>query len=276
MVKPMNVKTIRIMRTLLIAAILALPGLALAQDPPAATPIPINLETPTPPPAAPNANAEATATWTATPASLAVLEPLDTANVRAEPDVNGAQLGVIRAGEVYTVTGRYFEWYQFQYSGSPTGRAWVFGQIVRIEGDPNTIPEVTLEPLPTQDPVQAAGTQTAEAIVLTPGGDQTATAAARGIVATLEIPGVSGAPRTQTGDSSGEPSQLMPTFTYPPGIVMAATEPAEAAQPTDTPLLENIELSSDDLRNIPPIVPILVLGSLGTLGLLFSAFRRRK
>ncbi|MCC6613497.1 MAG: SH3 domain-containing protein [Anaerolineae bacterium] len=273
----MNNKITRAAPILLMAASLALPRLALAQDPPAATPIPINLETPTPPPVAPGAaGAAATATWTATPASLAVLEPLDSANVRAEPDVNGAQLGVIRAGEVYTVTGRYFEWYQFQYNGSPTGRAWVFGQIVRIDGDPNTIPEVTLEPLPTQDPVQAAGTQTAEAIVLTPGGDLTATAASRGIVATLEIPGVSGAPRTQTDATTGEQTQLLPTFTYPPGIVMAATEPAEVAVSTDTPLLENIEFSSDDLRNIPPIVPILALGSLGMLGLMVSAFRRRK
>lgn len=266
------VSILQVVRLLLILAAVALPLVVYAQDAPPATPIPINLASPTPPP--PEPGTIATPTWTATPATLAVLEPLDSANVRAEPDVNGAQLGVIRAGEVYTITGRYFEWYQFQYSGSPSGRAWVFGQIVRVTGDENTIPEITLEPLPTQDPAQLGATETAAAIAQTPGGELTATSAARGIVATFEIPGISSAPRSADGTPPAQ-GELLPTFTYPPGIALVPTHAAESAQPTDAPLLENIELSTQDLRNIPPIVPIVVLGGLGLAGLLLTAFRRR-
>ena len=256
-----------------LSLLLALPQASQAQTGPTATPIPIILASPTPQIAAPAAGA--TATWTATPAGLAVLEPLDVANVRAEPDINGAQLGIIRAGEVYTITGRYFEWYQIQFSGSPNGRAWVFGQIVNITGDPASIPEVTLEPLPTTDPLILGATQTQEVLTLTPGGVFTATVSARGVIATLEIPGAQIAPLQQDGTPASS-GPALPTFTYPPGMIGMAPTSGPPASATPQTLASSLEITSESLRQIPPIMPILALGGLGTLGLVLSLMRRGK
>jgi uncharacterized protein YraI len=234
-----------------------------AQEAATSTPIQINLVTPTP--AAIATLPGLTATWTATALPLAVLTAIDTANVRAQPDINGALLGQIRAGERFTVSGRYFEWYQFQYDRSPNGRAWVFGQLVTIEGDPNAIPEVTDEPAATSDPLVVGATQTLESIILTPGGDLTATEAARGVVSTLVIPGVvNGGRATELPQGTA-----LPTFTFPPGLAQeVGTSIASAATATpEAPL----ELTESALSTLPPIVPIVVLGALGVLGLIFSS-----
>ncbi len=253
-------------RHILTIAVLALGVLnAHAQEGATSTPIQIDLVTPTPALAATLTGASPT--WTATTAPLAVLTAIDTANVRAAPDIEGALLGQIQAGERFTVSGRYFEWYQFQYDRSPNGRAWVFGQLVTIEGDPNSIPEITDEPAATVDPLVIGATQTIEAIVLTPGGNLTATEAARGVVSTLIIPGIVGSGRT-TDLPDGT---LMPTFTFPPGVAQIPTSLA-----TDAPAA-NIELEGDAglLSTLPPIIPIVVLGALGILGLIFSARSQR-
>ncbi len=261
------------------ALLLALTAVALrpprvqAQEAVTATPIPIILATPTPELAAPASGA--TPTWTATPAGLAILEPLDVANVRAEPDINGAQLGVIRAGEIYTVTGRYFEWYQIQFSGSPNGRAWVFGQIVKVTGDPAAIPEITLEPVATLDPNLVGATQTQEALILTPGGVFTATVSARGVIATIQLPGAQIAPRPEGGTPAPADQQL-PTFTYPPGMIGMAPTSGFLVSATPQRTTSSIEITSESLRQIPPIVPILALGGLGAAGLLLSLLRRSK
>jgi hypothetical protein len=246
-------------------------GQAFAQEGATATPIPISLVTPTPNATVPLA--APTATWTPTAAPLAVLEPLDSANVRAEPDVAAQQLGVIRAGEVYTVTGRYFDWYQFQYEGAPTGRAWVFGQLVTITGDPSTIPDLSEQLLPTTDPLLLNAEQTQAAITLIPGGAETATAAARGVVATLQLPGSGasgGSLATSAPDAIGTPQ---PTFTYPPGVVRVTPAPAAAfgANDANAP----IELTQEDIDNLPPIVPILAMGILGGVGLVLSLITRK-
>lgn len=239
-----------------------------AQEAATSTPIQINLVTPTP--AAIATLPGATATWTATAVPLAVLTAIDTANVRAEPDINGALLGQIRAGERFTVSGRYFEWYQFQYDRSPNGRAWVFGQLVTIEGDPNAIPEVTDEPAATIDPLVVGATQTLEAIVLTPGGDLTATEAARGVVSTLIIPGVANSGRA----TEPAPGTSLPTFTFPPGLAREVGTSIAAAV-TATPEA-SLELTESTLSTLPPIVPIVALGTLGILGLIFSSRTRGK
>lgn len=248
--------------------ILGLPGRLAAQTGASATPIPISLASPTPFNADPATTPSPT--WTATALSLAVLTPRDVANVRAEPSTDAAQLGTIRAGETYTVTGRYFEWYQIQYSGAATGRGWVFGGIVDVTGEVSTIPEVTLEPAPTQDPSQAAATQTLEAIVLTPGGAETATIAARGIVSTIQLPAQGGSASTPLPGGT-----LLPTFTFPPGMAALApgTTPVGATAPTDP--AGELEITSETLSSIPPLVPIAALGILGAVGLALTTFRRK-
>jgi hypothetical protein len=244
-----------------------------AQELITATPIPIVLVTPTPDTGALQ-QPTPSPTWTATPPALAVLEPIDSANVRAEPDIGAQQLGVIRAGERYTVTGRYFQWYQFLFPGSPNGLGWVFGELVNVTGDVSIIPEITDEPLPTVDPAQLGATLTLDVIVLTPGGAETATAAARGIVATLQLP-QSGNGIVQAGGTAAPAGPSLPTFTSPPGVFLATPTPVEVAQAggvdTDVPL----EITTEDIANLPPIVPILVLAGLGIAGFVLSGLGRK-
>jgi Bacterial SH3 domain len=255
-----------------VCSLVGVVGAASAQEAATATPIPISLVTLTP-----NATMPLdapTATWTPTAAPLAVLEPLDSANVRSEPDVAAQQLGVIRVGEVYTVTGRYFEWYQFQYDGAPTGRAWVFGQLVTITGDPSTIPDLSEQLLPTTDPLLLSAEQTQQSVVLTPGGAETATAAARGVVATLQLPSVGGNSGSSAAPAAtGSVGTPMPTFTYPPGVVRVTPVPVGggALAEENAPL----ELTQEDIANLPPIVPILAMGALGAVGLVVSRIARK-
>ncbi|MDZ4766832.1 MAG: SH3 domain-containing protein [Chloroflexota bacterium] len=206
-----------------------------------------------------------TLTRTPTDAPPARLEPLESANVRAEPSTDASILGVIRAGEVYNVTGRYFQWYQFQYQQSPNGRGWVFAELVRIDGDPNAVPEIDLSAQPTVDTAQLGLTETMAVITQTPGGLLTATANAR-IIA--PPPGAGG---SVSGEGSVSAGTFMPTFTYPAGAVFVPTQDTAAALAPDTPAPSPI---SDEGGGLPPIVPILVMGGIGVLGLAISSVRR--
>jgi hypothetical protein len=210
----------------------------------------------------------ATATWTPQPTPSVRLEPLRTANVRILPstDASGAFgeiIGQIRAGEVYNVTGRFVNWYQFQYPDSPNGRGWVYGELVTIYGDVNAIPVIDLSAQATIDPLILGATQTLAAVTLTPGGLLTATANARVIAAP---PSAGGA--ALSGDG-GEPGMILPTYTYPAGIVFMPTQPA----PNGMSEL-SAPISRSRTGGIPPIVPIMVLGGIGVLGLAISSIRR--
>jgi hypothetical protein len=209
-----------------------------------------------------------TATWTPQPTPSVRLEPLQTANVRDLPstDASGAFgiiIGQIRAGEVYNVTGRFVNWYQFQFQDSPNGRGWVYGDLVTIIGDVNSIPIIDLSVQPTVDPFILGVTQTLAAVTLTPGGLLTATANARVIAAP---PGAGGA---ALGGDGVEPGMILPTYTYPAGVVFMPTQaPPSGMNEMPAPL------SSNQTGGIPPIVPIMVLGGIGVLGLAISSIRR--
>jgi hypothetical protein len=228
---------------------------AAAQNAPTATPVQINLTTLIPPTQTP-LNVP-TQTWTPPPTPSVQLQARDFANVRAEPDTSAAQLGVIRSGENYPVTGRYFSWYQLQFPSSPTGRAWVFGELVDILGDASAIPEFDPAAVATLPPLVAGATQTQLAITQTPGILLTSTVLAR-------------ATPTPEGLIDGP---MLPTFTYPPGIGAAPPTPgagplAEAtAAPSDSP-------APAEIGGFPPILAIGLLAGLGALGLLASAARR--
>lgn len=242
-------------------ATLALPTIIkaapVAQIVPTATPAQVNLSQIVPTEAEPGIGP--TATWTPTPIGQAILEARDFANVRAAPDTSAAQLGVIRSGERYNVTGRYYQWLQFQYNQSPTGLGWVFGDLVNITGDPATIPEIDLNAEPTLDPFALGQTATFAVLTQTPGGVLTATAAVRDPLAAIN-----------TSENAG----ILPTFTYPPEIVpIAPTQPAAGAV-VDMAEFEQPSAANLDPSALPPIVPIIVLGGMGLLGLAISAMRK--
>ncbi|MDX2160585.1 MAG: SH3 domain-containing protein [bacterium] len=229
------------------------PGMLRAQQAPTPTPLQIQLTTDVPPTAPGDVLTLATPTWTPTGAAPVVLEALDIANVRALPDTAEAQLGVIRAGEFYTVTGRYVNWYQLQYDLAPNGFGWVYGELVRITGDTGAIVDI--------DPYGSASALDP----LAAGSGAESTDEAGGVIATMSPQ--SGSNEGGSTDATNAP--LLPTFTYPPALVRpAATNPA--AQPTDTPS-QGIGQASGDL---PPIAPILLLGGLGVLGLALTSLRR--
>lgn len=238
-----------------------------------ATPVPVNLPSPLPF-VTPQVQATATpeATWTSTPQGPVMLEALTEANVRAQADTESERLGTIRAGDLYPIIGRYFRWYQFQYDQSPTGTGWVFDELVRIIGDESSITDLTLGPTPTLDTNALASTGTLLAITQTPGGVLTATAE----TGSIPLPSVSLAVTDSALNLPLAP-EVLPTYTFPPNlpsyITPVPTDPSGAGQTPDeiATLLPDIQLPS----NIPPILPIVLLGGGGMIVLLLTTYRRK-
>lgn len=201
-----------------------------------------------------------TPTWTATPENQVMVEALDFVNVRSEPDPEAAPLGQIRAGEQYVATGRDFEWIQIQFD--QTRRGWVFGQLVTVTGNVASLPDIGAQLLPTVIPAEQNATTTLAAITQTPGGLLTATAAARQNAA-------AGTDEVGSGLISG-PNQVLPTFTYPPGLVAGAPAADVSTEPTQA----RAPVASSTGSDFPPVLPILLLGGVGLLGLLVSTLRK--
>lgn len=206
--------------------------------------------------------AQATATRTPTPVGVALLEAKEFANVRAEPSTDAAQLGTIRVGETYNVIGRYVSWIQFEYRDSPTGRGWVFGELVNLSGNVENIPEI--DPFSSSNAVDEASfgaTSTQSILTQTPGGILTATVAAQ----QQSQPGAVTATPQGIGD-------ILPTFTYPPGMVAIA--PTAGIAQTDDAGAPQTAAPAISSNEVPPLVPIVILGAVGLLGLVISSFRR--
>lgn len=212
------------------------------------TPLQFNLPT-----ASPLVNTQAAevslATPTATPLSQVILEALAEANVRAQPDTESERLGTIRAGDTYPVLGRYFRWFQFQYNQSPTGVGWVFDELVRIIGDESTIPDLT----------EATPQSPNEGIPPTPDPNQiglpvfsAATASLPTQIATLNV---------------------LPTYTYPAnvGSIGSSVASGQLQLTPEGSVVENQIVTQSN--PIPPVVPILILGGFGLLGLLITTRR---
>lgn len=237
-----------------------------------ATPVPISLPTQT----VPVIEQEITPTFTPTPeiqggattgVTLEARVDSGAVNVRADPDPDAAILGTISAGTTYPVTGRYFRWLQFRYERSGSGLGWVFDGLVELVGDPAAIPEIDPFAIPTADPLIVNATQTASVITLTPGAPQTLAAISGTPLATQE----SGFP-----GSGGQASDAMPTFTVPPelvGMLPPATQNAPLENATATPAAVTNTAAASSQR-LAPIIPIVILGGLGLLGLGISALRR--
>ena len=176
-------------------------------------------------------------------------------NVRAGPDINETRVGLIYPGTLYPVLGKRFDWYQIEFSTSPSGTAWVYKDVVTLTGDAALIPELELADIPTLDPNFASVQETLAYVSATPGSAATLTAQAL---------------ITPTGIFTPEPGALaptlvpgapLPTFTFPPYTPTPVLIPrSNPTQPSES--------------GLAPIVPILALGALGLMGLLVALLRR--
>ncbi|HEX2905325.1 MAG TPA: SH3 domain-containing protein [Phototrophicaceae bacterium] len=242
------------------------------------TPVPINLPSPIPFGAATQGGATTpTATFTPTAVGPVLLEAKTEANIRSSADPEADLLGTIRAGDLYPVIGRYYRWYQFQYDTSPTGTGWVFDELVNLVGDTTTIIDLSAQAAPTTDATAVAATALFEAITQTPGGILTVTAQARVIsIPELSQPGQADTAANTSGieNTVASPNApvLLPTFTFPPNLIPATPTPAQALAVTATTVESTGTLPLP--TSLPPIVPVLILGGIGILGLAVSSFRR--
>jgi hypothetical protein len=242
------------------------------QDGPTATPVQASLPTPLPLiPADVLGATNIPITRTPTPEGAALLEAITEANVRSQPDPESDRLGTIRAGDSYTVIGRYFRWYQFQYDQSPGGTGWVFDELVTITGNADRIPDLTLG-TPTPDVNAQQANSTLVVLTQTPGGVLTATAG----VGALPLPIESSANNNSANILAIGSQTPLPTFTIPPNlgvgnppVVANSGTPAENATTSTIPASDFVIPS-----RIPPILPILVLGGAGILGLIISSLRK--
>ncbi len=202
-----------------------------------------------------------TPTRTATQPGIALLEAKDFANVRADPSTDSAQLGQIKAGEKYNVIGRYVSWIQFEFPASPTGKGWVFGDLVNLAGNIDNIPDIDPFANAQVDNAASGATATQSILTQTPGGVLTATVLARIVI-----------PQGTPAPSDSGIHEIQPTYTYPPGMIPIAPSPGapvSTASPDASAVLPTTNSSS-----LPPIVPILLLGGIGLLGLALSSLRR--
>lgn len=176
-------------------------------------------------------------------ARLQALQSAGNVNVRALPDIESDLLGAIAHGTLYPVLRNYYRWYELRFELSPNGRAWVYGDLVTIEGDRSRIEVIdTLNAI--ESPVGLALS----------GGQDDAGANPRTIeIATVEAEAAS---VVEVVDATP-----LPTFTPP------ATQPPFAHQ------LEVVEAAQPPPLNLPPLVAILALAGLGAIGLLISVFR---
>lgn len=249
------------LRLICLIFIASLTHLSFAQVRQSPTPITVNLVTPTP---IANQQVVTTVTPTFTPTAvgpvlLEVRESAGVVNVRAEPDPNSDRLGTIEFGTQYPVLRQYFQWYEFQYELSPSGRAWVYGELVDIIGEASEIEIVdTLDEPSNQTNLENQTTETALAITSIPGARETATAGAR----VLSVPTVA----SDSDSLEVENLTPFPTFTYPAeGVTIASNDN-----------IVNIPRSSQgqSTDRIPPVFPIVMLGGFGIVGLLISSLRR--
>jgi len=244
---------------------------------PTATPVQVSLPTPLPlvPANVPGAT-NVSVTRTPTPEASASLEAITEANVRSQPDPESDRLGTIRAGDSYTVIGRYYRWYQFQYNQSPSGTGWVFEELVKITGNVDRIPDLSLG-TPTPDVNALQANSTLVVLTQTPGGVLTATAG----VGALPLPVESSGSNTGIAGNSS-PNILavgsqtpLPTYTVPPNLGVISPQPAASGTPLNNAAASTVQTSDFVIPSrIPPILPILILGGAGILGLVISSLRK--
>lgn len=236
-----------------------------AQAPVSPTPIRVQIFTSTPPPLIdelPTATFTPTATLEPAAYLEVIPEAVDGINIRADADPDADILGVAEPGEVYVVTGRFYNWYRFRYERSPNGQAWIYTDYVNLSGDTSLIPDLSVEPQATVDETVVGLTLTQEIITQTPGADMTLTA--EGAILAQPVAGAG-------GDGTGGGAGGLPTFTPPPQVANLQTPQPELMQ--TEPVLPDV-ITTVAEHGLPPITPIAVLAGLGIVGLLISVLRR--
>jgi hypothetical protein len=200
----------------------------------------------------------ATATASRTPTFPVVLiEAVGEANLRDGPGLDFDLVGTLTAGNPVPVIGRSpnFPWYVVEWEDAPEGVAWVYEELVVINGDITTIPIYADPAAPTLDPTQAAVQATATVLLQTPGAAETATATAlfapTGIFTSTPPDAVGAQP-------GGTPPP--PQFTPAPPVGQTNGQPPVQPPPAGT--------------GIPPAMVIITLGGLGILALVVSILRR--
>ena len=183
-----------------------------------------------------------------------MLEAYMEANLRAAPDINSEQVGMIVNGDLYPLIGQASgrPWLQIEYEDAPGGKAWVYVDLVEVLGDISRVPFVSMDELPTPDMTRQAIAQTAEVIQLTPGAVEAATATA------FYQQAVSGQ------ESAGTEEVVvgtLPTFTEPPSL------------PQYTPIPETS--AENEENSLPPIYPIGILTILGLASWILGFIRAR-
>ncbi len=98
---------------------------------------------------------------TATPITASVIgRVLGEINLRYGPGVDFERVGVARAGDVLPIVARHTQvtWVQIAYAASPNGLAWVAQDLLEIDGNLDTLPEISTFTfnLPTLTPTPSA------------------------------------------------------------------------------------------------------------------------
>ena len=227
-------------------------------------------------PATDIAIASPTPTWTATPlgAVYAALNIEGDYAIQSLPEPVADVLGRAPSGEQFVVTGQYFNWLQIEYSNSPTGRGWIYGEVMTIIGDSTRIEQIDPYAAPTADAGDADATATFEVQLQTPGAAETATAQLR----VLSLP-----TRVEPGADVADSAGVLPTYTFPAELprdsAFVANSDDDSSPPTATPSGED---AADVIAQVdavlsgeyPRILPIALLGGFGLLGLFVFLVRR--
>lgn len=252
-VDPLN--SIYPIRLLLIIKLLLIGISTYAQTPASPTPIFVILTTPTP--FVEQAVATVTPTFTPTPVGVVLLEVKEGSggiNVRTEPGPEADQLGTISFGTLYPVYRQFYSWYEIEFELSPNRRGWIYGEFVDIIGDSNEIEFI--EDFNWATPQGSLSSATEESDEL--GADSvSSTPVTRQLDAPATIESANQTPTVQL---------VLPTYTYPP------------SNNTTSQIALRSEVSEDANQNtateqMPPLLPILLLGGAGMIGLLFDSLR---
>jgi len=241
---------------LFIATLFVLSMTAQAQDRPSPTPMFVILTTPTP--FVEQAVATVTPTFTPTPVGIVRLEVREESgsiNVRTEPGPEADRLGEISFGTLYPVYRQFYSWYEIEFELSPNRRGWIYGEFVDIIGDPNEIEFIEDFNWATpQGPSGSSPTETSES----GDGDASSTPVTRQIDAPII---------TESANVNETPSDQnpLPTFTYPPDTNSQSPVRSQVARNPNTDTSTNQR---------PPLLPILLLGGAGIVGILFDSLSR--
>ncbi len=229
-----------------------------SQDNRPATPITVNLVTPTPIGIS-QFSPTVTPTFTLTAPGPSVLQAKESAgrvNVRSAPDTSSDVLGAIVYGTRYPFLRRYFLWYELEYEVAPNGRAWVFSELVEVEGELESVQTIT----DYTDVVNVTVGEGQTTIVAGLGSDSGAETASRTLIIS--------SPEADANRLHLEATPL-PTFTYPPDLPVFA--PTKVSAPVNRDLAPN---DTDILMDLPPLIPIVLLAGFGLVGMLINSIRR--